>query len=148
MTPKRLQKTIYNAAIICLLAAGLIYVFSRFVHAGVAYTDNAQVRQHITPVNTRVSGFIDRICFEEFQPVKRGDTLVIIEDAEYRLRLAQAEGRPCQCAVGAQRHDGRDGGHAEQPERERCGHRGGSRASGERAARGGALRAPAEGGCR
>ena len=41
MTPKRLQKTIYNAAIICLLAAGLIYVFSRFVHAGVAYTDNA-----------------------------------------------------------------------------------------------------------
>lgn len=91
MTPKRLQKTIYNAAIICLLAVGLIYVFSRFVHAGVAYTDNAQVRQHITPVNTRVSGFIDRICFEEFQPVKRGDTLVIIEDAEYRLRLAQAE---------------------------------------------------------
>lgn len=91
MTPKRLQKTIYNAAIICLLAAGLIYVFSRFVHAGVAYTDNAQVRQHITPVNTRVSGFIDRICFEEFQSVKRGDTLVIIEDAEYRLRLAQAE---------------------------------------------------------
>ena len=71
MTPKRLQKTIYNAAIICLLAAGLIYVFSRFVHAGVAYTDNAQVRQHITPVNTRVSGFIDRICFEEFQPVKQ-----------------------------------------------------------------------------
>ena len=36
-----------------------------------AYTDNAQVRQHITPVNTRVSGFIDRICFEEFQPVKQ-----------------------------------------------------------------------------
>ncbi len=71
MTPKRLQKTIYNAAIICLLAAGLIYFFSRFVHAGVAYTDNAQVRQHITPVNTRVSGFIDRICFEEFQPVKQ-----------------------------------------------------------------------------
>ena len=69
MTPKRLQKTIYNAAIICLLAAGLIYVFSRFVHAGVAYTDNAQVRQHITPVNTRVQGFIKKIYFKEYQTV-------------------------------------------------------------------------------
>lgn len=91
MTPRRLQKTVYNVAVVCLLAAGVVYIFVRFVHPGVAYTDNAQVRQHITPVNTRVAGFIERICFEEFQPVKRGDTLVIIENTEYRLRLAQAE---------------------------------------------------------
>ena len=42
-------------------------------------------------MNTRVQGFIKRICFEEFQPVHKGDTLVIIEDTEFRLRLAQAE---------------------------------------------------------
>ena len=29
--------------------------------------------------------------FEEFQKVSKGDTLVVIEDAEFRLRLAQAE---------------------------------------------------------
>ena len=55
------------------------------------YTDNAQVKQHITPVNTRVQGFIQRICFDEYKPVRKGDTLVIIEDTEFRLRLAQAE---------------------------------------------------------
>lgn len=45
----------------------------------------------MTPVNTRVQGFIKRICFDEYQRVKKGDTLVIIEDTEYRLKVAQAE---------------------------------------------------------
>ena len=55
------------------------------------YTDNAQVKQHLTPVNTRVQGFIKKIYFEEYQKVKKGDTLVVIEDIEYRLKVAQAE---------------------------------------------------------
>lgn len=91
MATRKVQKLIYNTVIICLLAVALIYVCSRFVHPGVEYTDNAQVKQHITPVNTRVQGFIKQICFEEYQPVHKGDTLVIIEDAEFKLRLAQAE---------------------------------------------------------
>lgn len=70
---------------------GLAYVCTRFMHPGVVYTDNAQVRRQITPVNTRVQGFVKRICFEEYQPVRKGDTLLVIEDAEFRLRLAQAE---------------------------------------------------------
>lgn len=83
---------IYNILILCFLIGGLTYVCSRFIHLGnVEYTDNAQVRQHITPVNTRVQGFIKKICFDEFQPVKKGDTLLIIEDAEFKLRVAQAE---------------------------------------------------------
>lgn len=83
---------IYNILILCFLVGGLVYVCSRFIHLGnVEYTDNAQVRQHITPVNTRVQGFIKKICFEEFQPVKKGDTLLIIEDAEFKLRVVQAE---------------------------------------------------------
>lgn len=83
---------IYNILILCFLVGGLVYVCSRFIHLGnVEYTDNAQVRQHITPVNTRVQGFIKKICFEEFQPVKKGDTLLIIEDSEFKLRVAQAE---------------------------------------------------------
>lgn len=91
MITRKVKKLIYNIVIVCLLAAGLIYVCSRFFHPGVEYTDNAQVKQHITPVNTRVQGFIQRICFDEYKPVHKGDTLVIIEDTEFRLRLAQAE---------------------------------------------------------
>ena len=91
MITRKVKKLTYNTVIVCLLAAGLIYVCSRFFHPGVEYTDNAQVKQHITPVNTRVQGFIQRICFDEYKPVRKGDTLVIIEDTEFRLRLAQTE---------------------------------------------------------
>ena len=81
-----------NTVLILVIIAGIVWVCSRFVHpGGVEYTDNAQVKQHITPVNTRVQGFIREICFEEYQQVHKGDTLVIIEDSEYRLRVAQAE---------------------------------------------------------
>lgn len=97
------KRVLYNVIIICFLAGGLIYVFSRFVHLGnVEYTDNAQVHQHITPVNTRVPGFIRKIYFEEFRPVHKGDTLVVIDDAEFRLRVAQAEADLANALSGCQ----------------------------------------------
>lgn len=89
---RRTKKVIYNSIIISLLLLGIIYVASRFIHLGnIEYTDNANIRQHITPINTRVSGFIKEIKFEEYKSVHKGDTLLIIEDSEFRLRLAEAE---------------------------------------------------------
>lgn len=86
------KKMIPNIVLIAVILIGIIWVASRFIHLGsVEYTDNAQIKQHITPVNTRVQGFIKKIYFDEYQQVKKGDTLVVIEDAEYVLRLAQAE---------------------------------------------------------
>ena len=55
------------------------------------FTENAQVKQHIVPVNSRVQGFIKEIRFDEYTKVSKGDTLVIIEDVEYRYMVAQAE---------------------------------------------------------
>lgn len=54
-------------------------------------TDDAQVEQYVSPVNVRVPGYIRRICFTEHQHVRRGDTMLIIDDAEYRIQLKQAE---------------------------------------------------------
>ena len=85
-------KRIYNVAVIAVVVMALGYVCSRFLHLGSKeWTDDAQVQRHITPLNARVGGFIKEIRFEDFQHVKKGDTLVIIEDAEYQLALAQAE---------------------------------------------------------
>lgn len=86
------RQIVADAAVIIIILVCAVWVISGFVHIGNSeYTDNAQVRQHITPVNTRVQGFIRHIYFDEYQPVCEGDTLVIIEDSEYRLRVAQAE---------------------------------------------------------
>ena len=82
----------YNMMVIAALVLLVVYALSRFVHLGtVEYTDNAMVHRHLTPVNTRVQGFIKEIRFAEFQYVHQGDTLVVLEDAEFRLALAQAE---------------------------------------------------------
>lgn len=92
MKTRKTKKIIYNSVVIFLLIIGLVYVFSRFIHLGnVEYTDDAHVKQHIIPVNTRVQGFIKKNYFKEFQKVHKGDTLVVIENSEFRLRLAQAE---------------------------------------------------------
>ena len=92
MKQKKLLRTIYNVCVLVILLIGAWLVVNHFVHFGDGeYTDNATVQQHITPVNARVGGFIKEIRFNEYQPVHRGDTLVIIEDSEFRLALAQAE---------------------------------------------------------
>ena len=89
---RRAKKLIYNIVVGLLIIMGIAWVSARFIHLGnVEYTDNAQIKQLIVPVNSRVQGFIKKICFEEYQSVCKGDTLVIIEDAEFRFRLAQAE---------------------------------------------------------
>lgn len=89
---KKIIKRIYNVVVVLFLLGAVAWCFSHFVHGvDVEYTDDAQVCRHITPINTRVPGFIKEIRFTDFQHVHKGDTLVIIEDAEFRLQVAQAE---------------------------------------------------------
>jgi len=91
MQKSRLFMYLYNTIIVLLLLSGITYVVLQFTHFGrIEYTDNARVCQYIAPQNTRVQGFIREIRFEAYQHVHEGDTLVVIEDSEYRLRLAQA----------------------------------------------------------
>ena len=92
MTKSQIFTYLYNTVIVLLLLAGITYVVLQFTHFGhIEYTDNARVCQYIAPQNTRVQGFIKEIRFEAYQHVQEGDTLVIIEDSEFRLRLAQAK---------------------------------------------------------
>ncbi len=85
------KKTIVNIFIIVFILSGIAWIASVFIHIGGEYTDNAQVRQDIVPISARVHGFIKEIRFDDFQEVRRGDTLLLIDDSEYRLRLAQAK---------------------------------------------------------
>ncbi len=88
---KKREKTLANILIVTFIACGICWIASIFIHTGGEYTNNAQIRQDIVPVAARVQGYVKEIRFEEFQQVRKGDTLVIIEDCEYRLRLAQAK---------------------------------------------------------
>ena len=92
MEKNNISTYIYNAVIILCIVGGGAYAVSQFMYfGGGEVTDNARVCQNIVPQNCRVQGFIREVRFTDYQEVKKGDTLVVIEDAEFRLRLAQAE---------------------------------------------------------
>ena len=92
MEKNKIHVYLYNALIVLCLLGGAIYVICQLMHFGSGeFTDNARVRQNVVPQSCRVQGFIREVRFTDFQQVKKGDTLAIIEDAEFRLRLAQAE---------------------------------------------------------
>lgn len=76
---------------ICLLLAGIIVIVMMFCDNRYERTDDAQVEQYISPVNVKVSGYIREIRFTEHQHVRKGDTLLVIDDREYAIALQQAE---------------------------------------------------------
>lgn len=77
---------------ICLAIWGLYAIISLFVdYKSSETTDDAQVEQYLSPVNIRVPGYIKKIYFTEHQHVRKGDTLLVLEDDEYRIRLKEAE---------------------------------------------------------
>lgn len=89
---RKIRRIISNTIVVIAILIAFVGVCTRFFHFGrVEYTDNAQVRQHIVPINSRIQGFIKKVYFDEYQQVHKGDTLALIEDAEFVLRLAQAE---------------------------------------------------------
>lgn len=87
----RSKKILSYIVTLGVVIVAAVWIGSRFFHPGhVEFTDNAQIRRQIVPINSRVQGYIKEIRFEEYQPVSKGDTLVIIDDADLRLGLARA----------------------------------------------------------
>lgn len=83
---------IQNVVVLAIISVGLWWIATQFIKFNIStFTDNAQVRRQIVPVNARVQGYIKEIRFDEYTFVHEGDTLIIIDDSEYRLRLAQAK---------------------------------------------------------
>jgi len=53
-------------------------------------TNDAQVESYINPVSARVGGYIRSVKFNEQQYIKKGDTLVILENQEYQVKVDEA----------------------------------------------------------
>lgn len=88
----RTKKIISYILTVIVIVCAAVWVCSKFIHLGdIEFTDNAQVCRQIVPVNSRVQGYIKEIRFMEFQPVRKGDTLVVIDPSDMLLRVAQAK---------------------------------------------------------
>jgi len=82
--------TAWIAGIIAIGLAiwGLIFLFDFYSYEE---TNDAQVEEYINPVTSRVTGFIHEIKYEENQEVKKGDTLLVIDNSEYKLQQEEGE---------------------------------------------------------
>lgn len=85
------KKRIVNALALALIIAGIVFIVTIFWHNGYEKTDDAQIEQYISPINVKVPGYIKEIRFTEHQYVKKGDTLLVIDDRELAIALKQAE---------------------------------------------------------
>lgn len=90
--PLRGRRLVVSLVGIAILTYGLWKLVGVFRDYTATETCNdAQVEQYIAPVNLRASGYIAKVCFKEHQQVHKGDTLLILDDREYRIRLMEAE---------------------------------------------------------
>lgn len=88
----RIRNITLNTVCILLAFSGISWTVNYFwKYVNYEITNDAVVDQYITPINIRVSGYISEVRFTEHQHVKAGDTLLILDDREYRIKLKDAE---------------------------------------------------------
>jgi membrane fusion protein (multidrug efflux system) len=75
-----------------LVIGGGTFGISKYIHAQHhEETDNAQVEANVSPVIPRVTGYVKEVRVKDNQRVKKGDTLIILDDRDLQIKLEQAE---------------------------------------------------------
>ena len=87
---------------VAIIVWGVIEVVCLFLSYSRTETSNdAQIEQYVSPINLRASGYIDKIYFTEHQEVHKGDTLMVLDDREYKIRVMEAEAALKDAQAGA-----------------------------------------------
>ena len=87
---------------VAIIVWGVIEVICLFLNYSQTETSNdAQIEQYVSPINLRASGYIDKIYFTEHQEVHKGDTLLVLDDREYKIRVMEAEAALKDAQAGA-----------------------------------------------
>ena len=89
---RKRRNIILNTVCMLIASSGLLWTVNYFWrYISYEITNDAFVDQYISPVNIRVSGYIQDVRFREHQFVRKGDTLVVIDNREYLIRQKEAE---------------------------------------------------------
>lgn len=89
--PKKKSKGFVIVLAVLVLGGGAFGI-SKYIH-GLHHeeTDNAQIDANVSPVIPRVSGYVKEVRVKDNQFVKKGDTLVILDDRDLAIAVQQAE---------------------------------------------------------
>lgn len=79
------------AGAVCAAVAALAWATHGWLWSGSSVsTDNAYTRGEITVIAPRVAGYVSQVLVDDNQPVRRGQVLFRIDDADYQAQLDQA----------------------------------------------------------
>ncbi len=97
----KLYLTLLNAFVFIVTLAAIWFVIKNYLHINDdTYVNDAQVKAYISPINSRVPGYINEIHFKEHQYIKKGDTLLVLDKTEFENAVAQAEAGLSQAMAG------------------------------------------------
>ncbi len=75
-----------------LIVGGGWFGISKYIHSlHHEETDDAQVSADIIPVIPHVAGYAKEVYVNDNQQVKQGDTLLVLDDRDYKIKLDEAE---------------------------------------------------------
>lgn len=89
--PKK-RNPVFIIILVVLVIGGAWFGISKYQHSlHHEETDDAQISADINPVIPRVSGYVTEVRVNDNQRVKKGDTLMILDNRDYMVKLEQAE---------------------------------------------------------
>jgi membrane fusion protein (multidrug efflux system) len=82
----------FTIIFIIMLVLGLIYGGYKYIHSlSHETTDDAQVAKKMNPIIPRVGGYITKVHVKDNAMVKKGDTLFVIDNSDYIIKLEEAK---------------------------------------------------------
>src|SRR6185437_717948 len=88
--PKKKNRR-FLIVLILLVIVGGTFGITKYIHAlHHEETDDAQIDANISPVIPRISGYVTEVRVSDNQQVKEGDTLVILDNRDERIKLNNA----------------------------------------------------------
>lgn len=75
-----------------ILIGGGFFGVRYLIHArNYTSTDNAQVETNTIPVLSRINGYVDSVLVKDYQEVKKGDLLFVVDPRELEIAVHQAQ---------------------------------------------------------
>ena len=84
------SKTLLMGLLLTVLVAGVLLYWWMAIHPFES-TDNTYLKAHMTLISPRESGYVKSVHFENNHAVQSGDLLVVIDEADFEARVAEAE---------------------------------------------------------
>ena len=86
------RNPVFIGILLVLIIGGAWFGISKYFHSlHHEETDDAQVSADIIPVIPHVAGYVKRVLVTDNQEVKAGDTLLVLDDRDYKVKVDEAE---------------------------------------------------------